>query len=150
MEDFMLFPPDYATSLAKRIGVTLPTSTEEHPQQNSTPPLSAGAKAGIGTGVAIGAIAVVVAIVLLCLRRRRKMVVRPATQEHTIPEMADQDHDLAKRKWWMRGKWRSEVDAQAEPQELESKAVHVVPGPPTELDGTELQHPNDAGRAVLR
>jgi hypothetical protein len=62
--------------------------------------------------------------------------------------MEDQDQDHAKKKWWAGGKWRSEATAEAEKQELDSKTVHVVPGPPAELDGAELQHPNEAGRVV--
>ena len=154
IEDFKSFPSEYATSLAKKIGVVLSTDSVrlDTPSQPGTdvPGLSTGAKAGIGVGVAVGALAFIIGIVLFCLRKRRKAKNQDPQQEHTIAEMADQDHDLAKKKWWSHGKWWSEASAQGEKQELDSKTVHVVPGPPQELGGEELQHPNDAGHAVLR
>lgn len=149
IEDFRLFPSDYATSLARKIGVTLPTtgSDAKLPSDAESPGISTGAKAGIGVGIAVGVLAILVAVVLLRLKKRRKAA-QAVEPQHTLPEMADQDQDLAKKKWWAGGIWRSEADAHADPQELESKTVHVVPGPPAELDGAELRHPNETGRVV--
>lgn len=143
-EDYRFFPSEYAASLAERFDIALPTNATS---QTPVPGLSTGAKGGIGVGAAIGACAVLVGVALLFLRRRRKP--KPSG-EPTLPEMADGDHDLARKKWWAGGKWRSEVETQTEQQELDSKTVRVVPGPPVELDGAELQHPDDAGRPALR
>ncbi|KAJ4411174.1 hypothetical protein N0V91_001549 [Didymella pomorum] len=62
------------------------------------------------------------AVVFLYLRSRRKGN-QTASSDRNIAEMADQDHDLAKKKWWTGGNWRSEADAHADPQELDNKAV---------------------------
>ena len=95
----------------------------------------------------MGVLAAVIAGVLLCLKRRRKMLAAAPAPEDSLPEMADQDGELARKKWWAGGKWRSEVDSRADPQELESKTVHVVPGPPAELDGAEVRRA-DGGHVV--
>lgn len=50
-------------------------------------------------------------------------------------EMQDQDADLAERKRFIDGRWRSEVHAEHEIRELDSRGVRVVPGPPVELEG---------------
>lgn len=144
IDDYRIFPSDYAAPLVKRFNIEISTSTGSPPQ----PGLSTGAKAGIGVGTALGFIAILGAMIAWCLVRRRKRKQQTAP-EHTIPEMEDQDHDLAKKKWWAGGKWRSEVDTQAEQQEPDSKTVHVVPGSSAELDGAGLQHPNDTDHAVL-
>ncbi|KAH6612510.1 hypothetical protein C7974DRAFT_79642 [Boeremia exigua] len=147
-ENLGLFPPEYVASLAARFSMTVPSSTGRLAPPTATPAagLSSGAKIGIGVGAAVGVLAAVIAGVWLCLKRRRK----PQTSDPhaSLPEMADQDGELARKKWWGAGKWRSEVASHAEPQELESKSVRVVPGPPAELDGAELQHPRAAGQVV--
>ncbi len=113
-------------SLAKRFGITLPSCNILLPPTDTpSPGLSSGAKVGIGVGVALGVLAVIIAFILLCLEKRRKSQTGAPQQ---IPEMEDQDQELAEEKRWAVGKWRSEVDAQVEPQELEDKTVHVVPG----------------------
>ena len=64
-------------------------------------------------------------------------------EEDEIPEMEDQDEALAKRKWYLGGRWRSEVETKSKPQELDSRTVTVIPGPPVELDasnGVQLAH----------
>jgi hypothetical protein len=151
VENFKDFPPDYVASLTKRYAIELPSSTGTLPPPTDTPApapgLSTGAKAGIGVGAAIGAIAFIMAVVFLYLRSRRKGN-QTASSDRNIAEMADQDHDLAKKKWWTGGNWRSEADAHADPQELDNKAVYVVPGPPAELEGAGMQHSNDVGRVV--
>ncbi|KAJ8108724.1 hypothetical protein OPT61_g7973 [Boeremia exigua] len=145
IEDFRLFPSTYAASLAAQIGVNLsPTDIGAEPAS-----LSTAAKVGIGVGALIGALAVITALVVLCLKRRRQKTETSAPPD-MLPEMADQDHDLATKKWWAGGKWRSEAAAHAEPQELESKTVHVVPGPPAELEGSaRLLHPHETGQVVF-
>lgn len=165
IEDFSTFPLDYATSLAKRISIPFPSNTGEVFGESISPPagISTEAKAGIGAGVAIGAIAILTAMILLCLRRKRKQKGQAALNEHSKPELDGQNDDLVKKKWWFFSEAdshseRQELDSKAmhaevtgeqEVQELEQKPVHVISGPPAELDGAELQHPNDAGRVVF-
>jgi len=137
LEDLQSFPPDYASSLARKIGITLPASdnTLGNPRQTSAPAagdLSTGAKAGIGIGAAIGAAVIGISAVLLCLRKRRKA--GTTTSGHNNSEMEDQDLSFKKTRWYFGGKWRSEVAAEPTQNELDSKAVHVVPGPPAELE----------------
>jgi hypothetical protein len=144
------FPTSYAASLANKIGASFtPTArvqnTPDLPPETGVPPapraheLSTAAKAGIGVGSAVGAIIVVLAILFLWLKSRRKRAVSP--QEGTVvPEMEDQDGNLAKRKWFLGGKWRSEAHAEHTAQELDSKTVHVVPGPPAELEAHDVSH----------
>ena len=151
VSDLSSFPPEYATSLVKKIGVALPNGTGNGTREAGpdAPGLSTGAKVGIGVGAALGVLTVIIATVMLCLKKRRKTKTQAAPLDYTVAEMEDQDQDHAKKKWWTGGKWRSEATAEAEKQELDPKTVHVVPGPPAELDGAELQHPNDAGRVVF-
>lgn len=142
IEDFSLFPGDYATSLAQRIGVAheatpasssgLPTQTNLTPETTSK--LSTASKAGIGVGVAIGVVAIGIIVGFLIWKRR--WTPAPVTETSSIPEMEDQDTNLAKRKWFFGGRWRSEAEAEAGQQELDSKTVHIVPGPPGELPGS--------------
>lgn len=146
LEDFRLFPSEYATSLAGKIGIDLPASKPTSDLPPSTIPLesnglSTGAKAGIGIGVALGVASIVTAIIVLYLRRRRKVAVN--VHDANIPEMEDQDEHLRQRKWFSGGRWRSEVQAEAAQQELDSKTVHVVPGPPAELEASEPQPGTD-------
>lgn len=154
ISDLGSFPPECATSLAKKIGVVLSNSAGNGTRNGTSeatpdaPGLNTGAKFGIGIGAALVVLTIVIATVMLCLKKRRKVKNQAAPPGFTIAEMGDQDEDHAKKKWWAGGKWRSEATAEAEKQELDSKTVHVVPGPPAELDGAELQHPNEAGRVV--
>lgn len=75
-------------------------------------------------------------MIFWCLRRRVKAA---ATDEPdvVIPEMGDQDHTHSQRRWYLGGRWRSEVDAQASRNELDSKPVHELPEPPAELEAHE-------------
>ncbi|PVI03251.1 hypothetical protein DM02DRAFT_669915 [Periconia macrospinosa] len=90
--DLTVFPSDYASSLARRMGVdfatttlaspgssqSIPQATQTPPPASSTtptqrPPLSTAAKAGIGVGATLFAVLVITAILAtLLLRRRRK------------------------------------------------------------------------------
>ncbi|KAH7075334.1 hypothetical protein BKA63DRAFT_412708, partial [Paraphoma chrysanthemicola] len=158
--DLAKFPADYAVSLAKRMSVDFtptptpsPTSTPPTPASTSDLPretgssegLSTGAKAGIGVGASIGALLFVGLIAAFALIRRRKKTAANANNTTTddIPEMADQDQDLAKQKWFLGGRWRSEAEVEHNTNELDSRAVHVVPGPPAELDAIEYRRNED-------
>jgi hypothetical protein len=146
--DLKLFPSEYASSLANKIGIALPSSTPTAPSPPLTNApadpsnpniLSTGATAGIAVGAMLGAVIIGVIIgviiVALCLRRRRKAV--PITRDSEIADMEDQDRGLHDCKWFFGGRWRSEVVAELTQNELDSKIVHVVPGPPAELEATE-------------
>lgn len=70
--DLASFPAPYATSLANKIGVALmprpqdaPTLPRETGTSSTSSGLSTGAKAGIGVGSTVGAIAITAIIVLL-------------------------------------------------------------------------------------
>lgn len=164
MDDLSQLPSNYVSSLVQGIGNNLmasassstpvPASSPTLSQQTELPPaqskaLSTGAKAGIGAAVGIGALLAGVGILLLYLRRKRRvaatMVARPET---SIPEMEDQDKILTSRKWFLRGKWRSEHAGIEKIQELDSRSVNVMPGPPVELDASVA--PQDGGIEVRR
>lgn len=144
--DLSAFPTEYVASLVQTWGVPGPTasssaspaSTSQLPKetgQSNPTHLSTGAKAGIGVGAAVGAILLASLLIFLLLRRRHKTVGAGNTRgDSTRHEMEDQDQTLAKKKWFLGGKWRSETHATKEPVELDSRPVHVVPGPPKELD----------------
>lgn len=153
-EDYSYFPSKYASSLLSRFAITIPTPTPG-PTTNTytkvgTTRLSTAARVGIAVGSAIGALTLIIVVILLFLKRRRYKNVESQLSEPEIPEMQDQDRDLANKKWWIRGRWRNEVQAQADPQELENTTVNVVPGPPAELDGEAVQSSGVAGRSVIR
>lgn len=102
-----------------------------------SPKLSTGAKAGIAVGAAVGGLLIIITVVWALLRRRKLRKAR-ANAEAPIPttaEMQDQDEDIATRKKFIDGKWRSEMHAQGQIRKLDSRGVHVVPGPPAELEG---------------
>jgi hypothetical protein len=145
--DLQSFPDEYATSLARKIGIALPSNTKS-PSSQVSDDLGTGAKAGIGVGVAIGVAAIVIVIVFFFMQQRRK---HDRARLELMPEMEGQGHRDRDRKWFFGGKWRNEVHAEAVPNELDSKhvdavpneldsrVVHVVPGSPIELDGSMLQ-----------
>jgi hypothetical protein len=163
ISDLPKFPPAYATSLAKRIGVSFtpapsPGSSSSLVQQTSLPPqqpnsqpkvLSTAAKAGVGVGAVLGFLFLLsIGIALLFVRRRRKRAVQ-STQPATS-EMEDQDATLASRKWYLGGRWRNEAEVKTDPRELDSRAVHVVPGPPAELDSGERERDEQRTNTVER
>lgn len=51
--------------------------------------------------------------------------------------MEDQDATLAKRRWFLGGRWRSKAEVKNEPGELDSRGVWVFPGPLVELEATQ-------------
>lgn len=176
-EDLSKFPPAYAASLAKRIGVpftptAVPTNSgavatspvpglsSNLPQETTTSDsggLGTGAKAGIGVGAAIVFILILglVAATLLLLRKRaqrRRAHAGAELSANSTPEMEAGDRDRDRKtylggqwrseaevkeeaqKSYLGGQWRSEAEVVGETRELDSKAIHVVPGPPAELD----------------
>lgn len=146
VDDLSHFPTDYAKSLAQ-MGITEAspiTGTGPATTRSEAPSgpgrLNTGAKAGIGVGVAFGLIVLGVILGMLLIRKKRKHMT--ASNEPNMPEMGDQDIDHASRKWFFGGKWRNEIHADHTQNELDSKTVHVVPGPPAELAGCVPQaHP---------
>lgn len=155
-EEMLQFPAEYRTSLASKIGVVLetgatPASTSELPRRTGDSPpnppstrFSSGVKAGISVGAILGAAIIVGTILLLWFRKRKRRTAVDSDQPG-ISEMEDQDAKQARMRWFLGGRWRSEVEAaHATPtQELDSKVVHVVPGPPAELDSSEIRYPDD-------
>lgn len=150
MQDLPLMPTAYASSLATKIGVSWSASTSASPASSSGLPsetggspaptkgLSTGAKAGIGVGVVLGVAALIGAsIIWWCLRRRRKAPEATEPETRETAELEDHDNILAGRKWFLHGRWRNETAAEERQNELDSKTVNVVPGPPVELDAGE-------------
>jgi hypothetical protein len=152
--DFSKSPLAYAASVAEQIGLSYafaasPGSSSALPRQtgqsSTTTPhtsLSAGVKAGIGIGAILGAallIGIGVIITIFFLRRRRHKTLPTTLSLDGIatPEMEDQDATLATRKWYLGGRWRSEVEVKNEVGELEGRNVRVVGGPRVELDAEE-------------
>jgi hypothetical protein len=157
-EDLQLFPSDYQTSLAQKIGISLPTRTSSPTSAPNSAPtsngLSTAAKAGIGVGAVLVAAIIVLIMAILRIRRRRKHA--STMQQSSIAEMEDQDQNGTQRKWFFGGKWRNEIhadvvnevhaesiqnelDSTVVQNELDSRHVHIVPGPPAELDGSVPQ-----------
>ncbi|RYN17328.1 hypothetical protein AA0112_g12112 [Alternaria arborescens] len=162
IDDVGTFPSEYVKSLVARYSIPSPASTSTptiNALQPTTAPtsngLSTGTRVGIGVGVALAAALAGGLLIFWCLRRRRKAGGTEGP-DAVISEMEDQDHTHTERKWYFGGRWRSEVDAQATQNELDSKAVHVVPGPPAELEAHEPAVEgakiagNDDGRALER
>jgi hypothetical protein len=165
IEDLQLFPSDYQTSLARKIGVPLPTGTSSRQPTNASMPddLSTAAKAGIGVGAVVVAAIIGLLTMILCIRRRRK---RASTiQRPNVAELEDPDQNNTPRKWFFGGKWRNEVHAEAVNEvhanaveneldstivqnELDSRNVHIIPGPPAELDGSVSQSNTRRGDVV--
>lgn len=151
VDDLRLFPSDYATSVARKIGITLPstttTSSSSLPSKSTNSrTLSTAAKAGVGVGVALGLaiIAIVIAILVIHKRQKRKI----AIQDPGIPEMGDRDHGCTEGKSFIGGKWRNEAHAEGAQNELDSNLVHEALVPPAELDSTEVQAEMGIGMAV--
>lgn len=145
IDDVGTFPSEYVKSLVARYSVSAPAGTST-PTINALEPTNAPAplpspnelstviQVGIGIGVAVAAALVGSLLILWCLRRRRES----AANDVVIPEMEDPDFTKSQRRWYLGGRWRNEVDAQAAQNELDSKPVHELPQPPAEL---EAHHP---------
>jgi hypothetical protein len=132
--DLSKFPPAYASSVAKQIGIPFtltasPGSSSNLPQQTSTPsqqPITASSSLSTGAKACIG---ISIGIILFIRRRCRN---KPLTTPH--PDTPEMDATLAPHKWYLGGRWRSEAEAQSEAGELDGRNVRIVPGPPVELD----------------
>jgi hypothetical protein len=158
-DDYRFFPSDYAASLVARFNLAIPSVTAPPPGgrangktegSTETSGLTTGAKAGIGAGIALGVIAVLAAVVFLYFRRwRMRHTAATAPQAHSKAEM-DATEPTKNRRFYEadNSSQRQELDSKAMHAEADTQEVHVAPGPPVELPAVELQHPNDAGRAV--
>lgn len=147
IDDVVKFPSDYARSLVARYGVPSPAGTSTptinalEPTTASAPSssssgISTGTKIGIGVGLALVAALVGGLFIFWYLRRRRKTLANEEP-DVVIPKMEDQDYAHSQRKRYFGGRWRSEVDAQATQNELDSKPVHELHEPPAELEAHE-------------
>jgi len=163
--DLALFPRDYASSIAAVIGVSfggsaasssLPSITSQDADsgpstssppvtsQNTNSGLSPGAKAGIGVGVGIFVILGVVLFLFLWRRRKQQ---RQQKQDAQQPEqepsgeigVSEVDGEANGSKRFLSGHWRAETEAPSAPVEAGSTSVHIIPGPPVELDGTNTK-----------
>lgn len=102
--------------------------------------LSPGAIAGIVIGVLVGTIILGAAVVWLLTKKKKRTRDQALIPEGTSYEIEEQDHVFSKRKWFLKGRWWNEVEETVDPQELDSKTVHIVPGPPVELEASYLRH----------
>ena len=125
--DLSHFPSAYASILASAMGLT---AEDETSATGSSSGIQTGVKAGITIG-AIFAVAVFGGILVFLRLRMRKRMRRP-----DLPEMSGQSSGL---KRLFHGKWRAEMETKSEPVEIDSRKVLVIPGPPVELDGSQIQ-----------
>jgi hypothetical protein len=156
IEDIGTFPSEYVKSLVERFGVASPSNTSTTISDAPGPTtilrangLSTGAQVGVGVGATLVAVIAGSLIIFWCLKKRRRATASANAPDTVIPEMEVQDYSHSQRKWFLGGRWRNEVDAQATQSELDSKTVHVVPGPPAELEAPpepatgEFAHDNE-------
>jgi hypothetical protein len=116
------------------ISLTTGTIEAQTPTSEPSSSLGAGAIAGIGVGAGIGGLLIGAGIIFLLLRLRKQSSRQQRTAvDPRLPEMEDQDHALAGKKWFLRGRWRSELATEERGRELDGRNVHVVGGPPPEL-----------------
>lgn len=162
--DLSLFPVGYATSLAKKIGVSFtPTATPAsaassigvsqtgtatdssqtgdstgQDRESGSGGLSSGTKIGIGVGVGVGAslliALVVMAVMVRRLRRRNRAVV--SYPNESTPAMDDHGAAIAKNKWYQRAQPADQANYNNGPNELDSMPMHVISNQPVELDGS--------------
>lgn len=165
--DLAFFPEDYASSLAAVMSVpfgnpatpsSLLSTTLSSTDSSSVPPraspspnsgLSPGAKAGIGVGVCVSVIIGVVFLLFLWRRRKRQRQQQKDTQQQEQEQetsaqigVAEIDGDARDSKRFVGGHWRAETDGTSAPVEAGSTSVHIISGPPVELDAT---HARDGG-----
>ena len=120
------------------------TSSPPITSQNTNSGLSPGAKAGIGVGVGIFVILGVVFFLFLWRRRKRQRQQKQDAQEREQEPSAEigvseMDDGANGSKRFAGGHWRAETQASSAPVEAGSTNVHIIPGPPVELDGTHTR-----------
>lgn len=119
--------------------LTLTSSEPTSREQSNT--LGTVAIAGISVGAGIVGLLLGIGIILLLLHLREKRKQNglvPAEASHPdLPEMEDQDRSLVGKKWFLRGRWRSEVGVEEVERrhELDGKNVNAIGGPRAELYG---------------
>lgn len=162
-QDLSLFPREYASSLAQKIGIpfgsttaipatsstlareTNPPTSNPTPTNPPSPPrpgaLNTGQKAGITIGTILFA-TLIVTIIYILLRSRKKQSTSPYTNNQ-ISELEDQESQKL-RTWFLGGRWRNEVatvepehelDVKGEDQELDSRPL----GTRHELDSRDVR-----------
>jgi len=120
------------------------TSAQPIESQDTSSGLSPGAKAGIGVGVGIFVILGVVFSLFLWRRRKQQRQQKQAAQQ---PEqepsgeigVSEMDGNANGSKRFVGGNWRAETEGSSAPVEAGSTSVHIVPGPPVELDGNQTR-----------
>jgi len=153
--DLSSFPSDYASSLAAVIGVPFGSSTTSSSLPSTSVPLtippsqrsglSPGTKAGIGVGVCASVILGVVLLLFLWRRRKRQRQQRQQDVQQQEPEtsadlrVSEIDGDTHGSKSFLGGHWRAETDGSSAPVEAGSTSVHIISGPPVELDATHAR-----------
>jgi len=167
--DLSLMPRDYASSIAAVISVPFgsytpgvspslstpapsmtsedsgpSTSAQSIESQDKSSGLSPGAKAGIGVGVGIFVILGVVFLLFLWRRRKQQRQQKQAApQQEQEPSgeigVSEMDSDANGSKRFVGGHWRAETEGSSAPVEAGSTSVHIVPGPPVELDATHTR-----------
>ena len=147
-KEMSLFPSDYSTSIASIIRVplaTIPVTIDNttptalpKPHSKSRLSLSPGAKAGIIVGSLADLLLLGLAAAVVTRKIRRY---RASMRSETLPP--ELPGETAGWKTFLGGRWRAEKEVVSEPQELESRSVVVVPGPPAELEargiGTDIE-----------
>lgn len=119
-----------------------PTRDVPEPRRHATGganKLKPGEIAGLVVGVVIGAVTIGIGVFWLLQKKKKAkgQMVTSSAPENTAHEMEDQDHAQSMRKWFLKGRWRHEVEGMVHAQELDSKNIHTVSGPPVELEATE-------------
>lgn len=129
--DLSSFPAGYAASLGQAIGLTPPWPTSQTSASDpGRPRFSPGAIAGISVGVVTGLMTMISLVVFLMWRRRKTL----QTQKLMHPGLPEFGAERSVWKRFHRGMWRAELHHKVKPQEADSRAVHVMPGPPRELE----------------
>jgi hypothetical protein len=148
VKDLNSFNSEYASSLAKDLGVQVPALTtaasaaSSSPSSSAQPPLtppssglSTGAKIGIGLGTVLGVLLLAaLGLYFLCARKRRGKAARNtqpdgAEQGQYLPEMEDQDREHAERRLFAQGGWRAEADGRQKPGELHDASSYTRAAP---------------------
>lgn len=135
--DLPSFPSKYAAEVAASIGIMSSadskfSSTSAIEQQHFSGGNARISKGEI-TGIVVGTIFFALLLggsILLLLQRRR--------QKRRLPDLPEMTGHTLGLKRFMAGKWRAEADAKTAPTEIDSRSVRVIPGPPVELEGSQV------------